>query len=80
MLTAQVRKIRKTNFCAETGAFLLEKLEVEMMFVMKKPAGVYSNLGKKIPMASFCANEDFICHQQCLLICLNDFYKILKAN
>lgn len=80
MLTAQVRKIRKTNFYAETGALLLEKLEVEMMFVMKKPAGMYSNLGKEIPMASFCANEYFIWHQQCLLICLNDFYKILKAN
>lgn len=30
------------------------------MFVMKKPAGVYSNLWKKIPMASFCAKEYLI--------------------
>lgn len=62
MLTAQVRQIRKTNFCTENGPLLLGKLEVEIMFVMKKPVGVYSNLGKKIPMASFCAKEYFICH------------------
>jgi len=41
---------------------LLEKLEAEMMFLMKKLAGMYSNLGKRIPIASFCAKECFICH------------------
>lgn len=61
LLLSQVIKITN-KFFTENGAFLLEKLEVEMMFVKKKLAGVYWDLKPNIPMASFCAKDYLIYH------------------